>query len=664
MKKFIRNLLIGFVPFLPVEKVQATDSVGTMDSAEQVNINNNKKVLPSVKDVQELLDLLEKSEPSQPVLPTNAAAKIDSNPLTNTTHFVQTVSTNKSSEVQELLDLLEKSDSSQPAPATNTVPDTVAESVQESLTNITASVQNTTPLPHTEKIVEKETHLATNDQNGVKKDLWGKQRSIPSPKENPLDRIPAPLKISFVVIMGVIGACFISRKLDRFSKKRWENYVRAFSNDDLDQEKLKAEDLVSQMVRNLPPVQPRTEKRAVKSPSIQQKVSPKRKKVVIPVAVDGKSDEEKYQLGIRQLSNIKMRRMAINRQMKALRQEMVKYHQSSPRWAAIANQMSELAQERRELAMMARQARILVKGKQGKLIQDERRLLSKQMRLAKKTNDTERINKIMQKRLDIKIQEKQILSEAMKKVKERQEEASRWHGLRLFREAHAEEKFLKERLKQLKKETGLKQKEILELEEDLNNQYKQIKAKKNLARKKSKGSLYTAKKARLSKAIILAHQNNDAEAEDALKQELQALKRVEKEHMKQTENTDYLAKRRKKIQEIHPIVDEHIKSREAEEEKRKVQEQERQAAEQHQKDRDERALFLHGQRMLRDLSNGLSETVNLNQMTPQDYKKWAYGKIGKNGVNGFNYEAERASFLKANVLGRIYLHKKQQGLIK
>ena len=153
------------------------------------------------------------------------------------------------------------------------------------------------------------------------------------------------------------------------------------------------------------------------------------------------------------------------------------------------------------------------------------------MRLAKTTDNTERIKKIQAQRLAIKEREKQILLQAKKEIRERQEAVERWHGIRLFCEVQAQEKALKEKIKQLQKETPLKKKEILASNETLKQEDEDIKAKKRLARKKSKGRSFLSSKRLLSRKIILAHNNNDLEAENRLKEELKILKRREKEYI-------------------------------------------------------------------------------------------------------------------------------------
>ena len=681
MKKFLKHLLVGVVPFLsfeksgaePVDFVESYTPTGMVQNAfpnPETNANSEDTLksflshqdrLAGVDQINEVLDLLDEMQskndsPSfdETALNTNNQVVVEGIPVSENVSFSENASniTNDVSSVQESSenpepDVILVSDL--PNVDTNSVP-SIPEQSENTETNMIPVMVNdeTTEEPSTDLYNHQEKSALNLEQN--------QSLDHRIPEEGKMGKFFDWLLIglSAAGVSGILGKLVFAYSKSRRRNKSMRmatDYEELSYSPPLSREQPK-EKSIPQKQEPTAPVPPR--KKIIFS-------SKRKDKIKRPVIV---LDENSRQKGIKMLANIKLRRTDINRQMKVLRQEIEKFHQSTPEWANIANQMSELTQERKKLALEARQARILVKGKQGELIKEERRLLAKEMRLAKKTNDAERINKIMFKRLAIKQQEKQILSEALKEVKKRQEEASKWQGIRLFQEVHSEEKALKERIKQLKKETGLKQKEILELEEDLNDQHKQIKAKKSLARKKVKGSFFTTRRRILSQQIIMAHNNDDSEGEDLLKQELQELKQTEKEHIKQVENSDYLSERRKKIKEIHPIVDKHVKVREAEEQKRKLQEQKRQAQKQHQAERDERALFLQGQRMLRDLSNGLSETVNLNQMTPQDYKKWAYGKIGKNWIDGFNYEKERASFLKPNVLAHIYLAKKKRGLVK
>lgn len=744
MKKIIRNLLMGFVSFFPIEKAVADQNqsemvneasntvVKALDTVEQDKIlfDHLKKkdtvskelenLWDKVKDeeffpishavaidqVNETLDLLEKMEEeplpkqSEEIVLTNLFDNVQNDydgldlpeaaeplledevtqsELTNQSEVVQTIAshTNEISVAEASIspEILVTSSETNVAPVSVVLGGITNEVIsvqepEESLDVKAISGVNSTDTVTNEfvSIQEPKESTETNDVPtdiviNTKPSLISEDHRTKTPlnfTENISEKheIPATdnmgkffdwllIGLSAAGISGILGKLvYTYSKFQRRNKKirMTADYEELAYSPSFSQGKAK-EKPIEQKKEPIAPIPPR---KKIVSPSKQKD------KIETPII---ELDENSHQKGVKMLANIKLRRADINRQMKVLRQEIVKFHQSTPEWVDIANQMSELTQERKKLALEARQARILIKGKQGELIKEERRLLAKEMRLAKKTNDTERIDKIMRKRLAIKQQEKQILSEALKEVKKRQEEASKWQGIRLFQEVHSEEKALKERIKQLKKETGLKQKEILELEENLNDQHKQIKAKKSLARKKVKGSFFTAKRRILSRQIIMAHNNNNVEGENLLKQELQDLKQTEKEHIKQVENSDYLAERRKKIKEIHPIVDKHVKVREAEEQKRQAQKQ-------HQAERDDRALFLRGQRMLRDLREGLSEAVNLNQMTPQDYKKWAYGKIGKNWIDGFDYEKDRASFLKPNVLAHIYLVKKERGLVK
>ncbi len=422
--------------------------------------------------------------------------------------------------------------------------------------------------------------------------------SLKESHETPIEKKTwFPLAMSSLFGVFLIGTIWLAGKFETLSKKKESSLQRPGMG--------APEGTVTESIENTPIKD--------KHPMISgQNISNKNENKTDSEQI--KIDGDSHQKGVKMLANIKLRRADINRQMKALRMEKMKLHQSDPRFLEIVKEMDVLQDVRNQLTREHRIARTLIKGKEGKRIQDERYLLAKEMRLAKKTNDAERIDKIMRKRLAIKQQEKQILSEALKEVKERQEKASRWQGIRLFQEVHSEEKALKERIKQLKKETGLKQKEILELEESLNNQHKKIKAKKSLARKKVKRSSFTAKRRILSQQIIMAHNNNDVETENRLKGELQNLKQAEKTYIKEAENIDYIKAKHTDV----PV----IKKRTEEAAKRK-----RTAC---RNIRDVRmAQFLRGLRMLHDLSAGQVESVNLNQRSAADYKKEALSLIGK-----------------------------------
>ncbi len=669
MKKIVRNLLMGVATsFWPVEKASAefsildfpeflpTEEKRKSPAANTENLDDPDKIVPAdsptknslvgTDQVNECLDLLENFEVTEEqvldsnvvtnaevmtdfaVSETNQVQEVAFSPLAdqqNTANEMpedQISMTNETNSEQITNEVLSVSEPMQtkfpetqdinspiePVSISNSVPESVEEGTTIQSEKDDAEEKSTEPVVFETTENKKETEIILVEKS---QSVSGKTQSAVPVKQ---EKIPSTgnkwfLFLSAFGLGGLLATVFsLGNKIDSWlSKKR-------------KQEK-KSSDVSTQTPEHPQEVvvQKPLENTLSNAPG-KQDAMPKN---ILPV--ENISDDSKaYQKGIRMLANVQVQRKKINARLRVLKKEMEKYQQSTAEWKNIVNEITALSNERSKLAIKARQARTLIKGKQGQLLQNERRLLAKELRLIKKTdaNNFERIKTVFEKRAKLKEAEIQLLKHAKIEIKERQEAADRWHGIRLFREVKVQEKELQDKIKLLKKETGLKKKEILEADDGLNAQDKAIKVKKSLARKKSKGACFAITKRHLAKEIIIAHNNSDVETENFLKEKLASIKQREKDYIKQAETFDYLGQR--KIV-LSPAVIERMKVRQAKEAER------RKAIALHKK-RVRMAQLLRGQRMLRDLSAGQVESVSLNQRSAADYKKEALSLIGKKRV--------------------------------
>ena len=689
MRKFIRNLLVGVTTsFWPTEKASAEFSIldfpeflsseGTqakpVDTTVDTNsldkiLNNEYKSstpLAGTEQIKELLELIEEAESNgwafaesekttnvldkvqldvadQQVLrpdlnlspvetnKTLATAVSPQEPViapTNTPTFVQNTQTNVIDSV-----LATTNDTASVSKTIDSVPTNTVLSVKENdSTNLlqTASVKESVLTP-TQTVVETFSPSCVQIQPDLENLLTAlesqtpvqEKKEAPAPKktEEPTKDKNWFLNVLSGVLGGVlVGAFWFTDKLR--SKKNKISQVSKVSENTINSEK--AETVVSEETK-LPS----------QTPIRSQKMVRKRKKPQVE-KINMEDDPKAHQKGVKMLANIKLRRSAINRRMKALRTEIARYHQSEPRFLEITNEMAALQEERNQLTREHRLARTLVKGKEGERIQQERRLIAKEIRLIKKSNDTdiERIKEVINKRALLSAQDKALVKAAENEAKERLSTADWWHGKRLYQEAIAKEKELNERVRCLKKETGLKKSEILELEDDIREGLQKVRRQKSLATRQMKGAQCTNQKRSLAKQIIEAHVAQDLNAENQLKEKLQEVKIQEKEYVKWSKAFDYAEGRR-------TVVPSSV---------------------QHHAERRDLANSWKGYRMLRDLNQGQVSAVKTQQITAKAYQAQALSLIGKKYDASFNYEAERASCLKPSTLASIYLSHKRKGL--
>lgn len=711
MKKIIKKLLIGFIPFLPAEKVQADEPISSIDTLETTLhfqdddegfATQNTQALNDVREALRLIDEMEAEEEKheKKVVDLTNNIPLITNALfeakRKTSNFFKknlkpvhadsetsinsvSVKTDQKEDVQEnsSSDLTKKN--STIAPSSTNIVSSLDQTPAVSINSISDPSISTNKIlssevkevAHAQTVVHET--LPTNDEkivtNGIPEELVElldaeKHGKEPSPKrKNVSTQGTSWFTWGILGILGslVSGAILFGHKLEASSQKKKDLIA--------DSKNSMTKSIISEMIRG----KERPEKQVVQqkvqdlSVSSQPLVSEKKSTPVQPAKIKTKevrkvnptldaniSDDEMYQKGLRMLSNIKIRRSKITSQIKKLRLEQDAAYLPIKEKMDLQDEIDVLQDERKQLALEARQARTLIKGKQGELIKEQRRLLAKEMRMARKENPNgDRVAKITQKRLALKQQEKQLLMKANAEIKERQEGADRWHGIRLFHEAQQEERKFNEKIKEIQKETGLRKKDILSLDRTLNAENKAIKAKKALARKKVKSHFLEAQKRRLAKEIRTAHENTDMFVEDQLKKELEEVRQKEKEYIKNAQNFDYIIGKRSVIK---PAILERVLAREAEQAHRQ------QLIEENKK-RVITAQFLRGQRMLRDLDRGLVEAVNFNRISWKEYRSQAEALLGAEKGKKFNYEQQRASYLKPTTLGRIYLSKQKRGLI-
>ena len=663
MKKIIRNLLMGvttsfwpvekasaelsvldFPEFFSAEKSQSESIVGNPHTNDLDKILNadcgSVQTLAGVDQVNELLRLIDEAQANDEYFSesdTNRASEtvcsssIFDRPLTNETIIVRQPMTNELNSVQKTNEVLSVSEpiSTDISETTNTVAETntmpvSAPVIQENTNTLKAVEQSVTQTVETE---------SPSDTNPVVQPDLAELLSVLEEKK-PVSTKPntTPIKergwfshiFSAFMIGALISAVWLANKFDNHARKKRLQKIKEADNmtAQIVGEVKKAVPVVSSEKTDLPqekPIQP--VKKTVRKP---RKI--KQESIFVNL-----SEDEAHQKGVRMLANIKARRLVINRKMKALRTEITRYHQSDPRFLEISNEMATLQEERNQLTREHRQARILVKGVAGERIKEERRLVAKEIRLAKKSNDRERFSDALSRRLALNNQEKELVKAAETKAKKRMTTADWWHGKRLYQEALAQEKQLNDRIRHLKKETGLKKAEILQLEDEIRENFTKVRKQKSLAVRKMKGRQFSAQKRLLARQIIASHRLADSYAENQLKEELKALKTKEKEYVTWAKDFDY-AKGRRSI--VPPSVQLHAERR-------------------------DRANAWKGYRMLRDLNQGL---VNAD-ISRETYQAHAYALIGKGYDASFNYEAERVATLKPTTLASIYLSRRKRGLI-
>jgi len=689
MKRFIRNLLVGVVTsFWPTEKASAESSI--LDFPEffpaekthakpvstTVDTNSLDKILngeyePSyplagAEQVSELLALIEESEsngwkfaesekstnvldkvqsdkPNQQALQSDLnLSSVETNETltatvspqetviapTNTPTFVQNTQTNAVDSVpavtNEVLSVSETKDKVDSV-LTNAV--LCAENDSTNLMQTVSAEENV--LTPTQAVVETSSPSSGHIQPDLEDLLTTLESQTPA-QEKQITPVPEKTKGPTKnkdwfpnILSGVLGGILVGALWFADKLKSKKSKILQASENDINSEKTKTV-----------PVDEKTKLPSQKPTHSQKPVKKRKKPQVVQINIE---DEPKaHQKGIKMLANIKLRRSAINRRMKALRTEIVRYHQSEPRFLEIANEMAALQEQRNQLTREHRLARTLVKGKEGERIRQERRLVAKEIRLMKKSNDTdiEQIKAVINKRALLSAQDKALVKAAENEAKERLATADWWHGKRLYQEAIIKEKELNERVRCLKKETGLKKSEILELEDDIREGLQKIRRQKSLATRQMKGTRFTNQKRALAKQIIEAHAAQDLNAENQLKEKLQEVKIKEKEYVKWAKAYDYAEGRR---MVVPPSVQHHAERRDL-------------------------ANVWKGYRMLRDLEQGYVTAVNSQQITEKDYQEQARALIGKNYNSSFNYETERSSCLKPATLASIYLSHKRKGL--
>jgi len=357
-------------------------------------------------------------------------------------------------------------------------------------------------------------------------------------------------------------------------------------------------------------------------------------------------NEESYLKGVRMLANNKAKRSVLTRQKKALVLE--RQTASIERQVEIDQLLDNIADQRKELSLQRRQACVLVKGKKGEEIREERRIYAKKMaqirRLKKKDGleHLEEIEQINAARMALKEEEKKLIAKAKEDILERAEKSSWVRGIRALKEMQDKQKDLDQRVLELKKETGLKKKDVLLSDIQLYMEQKQLKKARRDALRLVKGHSYATRRAALSKKLkaALAEQNIDLAKE--ISDQYVAIKTEEKGSLERAKNLNYEEQR---IWLINGKTAQRIlQHREA----IKVK-----------KERLETARFLRGQRMLYHLRNGLSSAVNGNQTTAAHYKQEALKLIG-NKSEKFNYPTQRCRYLKDKTVVGIYQRQKDR----
>ena len=689
MKRIIRNLLVGIIPFFPSDKVNAEQTDEVMPEVQEEVLRqitdapssneydkvalekilkgeiDHKGPLAGTQQVQDLLDLIAEEEQRM----TNEEVKADfeikesildhssKTPSTNTL-FSTTVKDHLSPEIEK--EIPTNSVVSVEIPLTNKT-EQVSQAVSSSAQALklelpdvkTNALVSSTEVPltsGTEQTTQEVSSIETNvpvsySSKPIQKDLedllntLDKEEEIGSRKKEtkdlPISERPwFPYAFSVCVSFFLVGGLWLANKVERYSRRKknmqWAKKIQSLADQSEDIKNAqnpvqlqKEEKVVAQSTVSVP----ETEKKKRKTTS---------KKIVSTVSEFTEEDPRGYQRGVRMLANIKIRRAALNRQKKALLLEKETAYLSESRRLEIEEELEKITDERNQLTQMKRQASMLVKGKQGKLIKDERRLCAKEMRLAKKSPDAqERIAKIQAKREEIKAREKELIKSAEAEAKERMETANWWHGKRLYLEAKEKEEALNQKIKKLKKETGLKKREILEIEDELRTALKQVQREKKIAIQQMKGRKFTTERRLLRKQIAEARSTGNTQQENQIIEKLNATKEKEKEYIEWSKNFDYVEGKRVVIP--YKVAEHAI--------------------------RRDRANQWKGYRMLRDLREGLVESVSSNQITAQEYEIKALALIGKLFDPSFNYEEKRATALKPTTLGHIYLSKKERGLI-
>ena len=698
MKKIIKNLLVGVIPFLPSDKVSADQTDEVMPEVQEEVLRqitdapssneydkaalekilrgeiDHKGPLAGTQQVQDLLDLIAEEEERQK---TNAVGKADSKiksspsavsseiPSTNTlfkttveetlspviekelptnsTVSVQVPSTNETPQVTQEVSSVQEEKSEFPQTETN-IPPVVTQvpftNETQLVTQEVISVQVTKP----ESTVEINSSARQNNYTSkpVQKDLKDlletleKDEQVVTQKKK-TEKLPVterswfPYALSVCATFFLMGGLWLANKVERYSRRKknmqWAKRIQA----EID----RREDVKI----NQEPVRPQKEEVIVPQPTFSVPKTEKKKEkttskktALTPIEEDPKG----YQKGVRMLANIKMRRAALNRQKKALLLEKETAYLPESRRLEIEEELERITDERNQLTQMKRQASMLVKGKQGELIKEERRLCAKEMRLAKKSpNNQERIAKIQAKREEIKAKEKELIKLAESEAKERVETANWWHGKRLYLEAKEREEALNQKIQKLKKETGLKKCEILEIDDELRTALKQVQREKKTAIQQMKGRKFITERRLLKKQIVEARSTGNTQQESQIIEKLNAIKEKEKEYIEWSKNFDYAEGKRGVIS--YKVV-EHAMRR-------------------------DQANQWKGYRMLRDLRDGTVESVKTNQITAQEYEIKALALIGKFFDASFDYEKKRATALKPTTLGHIYLSKRRRGLI-
>lgn len=622
MKKIIKNLLVGFIPFLPFEKVSSeTITVektnGTLNMPSAVMSDEEKaglkKILRTdfvelkksttrqeIEDLMRSLDDLEREEkqgtPSVEVVSTKGAEKITPLNLVMPAPIMESTSTNILTTKAETAAPISDSFSQNTSVTTN---ETVLSSLAVSsvVTNVSEEGQ---------VAVNDETKTIFTKTNEIVASSMVESEKIPSqPQEKPFEDTGWFPMLVTLGIGGVFsGVLLLSEIIDKKDEKK-----RSYPEEDDDDyeeyegyEKTKSEGKDNtaafvQNVNNEEALSPESNEQQ-KSTRVESQDMPKVSlQILKPKLIIVQDEEEAHRKGIRKLTKIKARRAEINRQMKELRLEKERYPETDPEYFQVIAEMDKLSEERGQLSREAREARILIKGKMGEVISNQRRLLAKQMRLAKRAADVDRIEEITQEDLKLKKQEKQMIKAAEEEIKKRAEQAGWWHGKRLYTEALEQEKELKKRIEDSQTENGLSRSDVLKTDQGLASDLKEVQQKKRLALRLMKGRQFTNKRRLLSKRIIEMNKAGDSISEAYLMRELEDLKRQEKEHMKRVKTSDYkeerfdevskrfnerqLEKERKKLQEARRKLEEEKKQLEAQKRQflRRVQRKKNSAAE-------------------------------------------------------------------------------------
>ena len=428
------------------------------------------------------------------------------------------------------------------------------------------------------------------------------------------------------LLATIPGIYYLSNKLERKSEQKWK-------------QQLKSMHLNSQPKLKMP----------------QNSMSPKTpdltaKPIVVKIQVDQSTESEQRQKGLRLLANNKAKRALLTKQKKALMNECKNPDISEERLMEIRAVFDSIEAERKKLSQERRQACALFKGKKGEALNNQRRLYAKKMRQLRRLMQKdglphlEEIAEINAAREALKMAEKHLMNEAKEEINVRSEKANWLHGIRSLIENQTKQQVLDQRIADLKKEKGLKKKEVLLSDFNLYNQNRQLQKEKRNALRLIKGRSFASQKNALTKQLKIALAQNNITLADEISKKYIAVKEAEKSFVKKSEKFDYTAQR---IYMLNSKTAERIRKH-------------RDLAEQR-KERLEKANFLRGQRMLHYLRLGLVPSVNENRITPQNYRTEALKLLGAKAQ--IDYPRQRASYLKKNVLADIYLSKKEKGLL-